>query len=744
MPVTDAPGVSDPAALAALVLDEEARRHAAHDAPGREYTDDELMVVGDEVSLSAAFRQGGVSLLVALMAVAVVQSLDNAALGVLAPDIQNALGVSSAVLGAIGGAAGVLFVMGAIPIAALADRRRRTTIAGVCTLAYGLLSIVTAAVGSAFWLFVARMGSGLAASHIVPVHNSLLADAYPIRTRGRIYSIYGLGTPIGQLLGPVAVGAIAALAGGIEGWRWAFVAVGVPAVGLSAFVATRREPARGMNEQIAVLGETIEAERSPVPVSTSMAFARLRQIRTFRYLLIGIGALGFGLFSVPIFLNIFMQDTFGLSAFQRGVVGSIVVVPSLLTLPFVGGLNDRLFRDSPPKSLVLCAGLISLFGVFVTVALFMPNRVSFVAALALATLCANAGFMLIGPIVAAVVPYRLRTQGYAMVGVYVFLSGAFLGAVLAGLMSDAWGVRTALSLLCIPSALIGGALLASGAAHIRGDIGLVMEELEQERLEADRVREPDAEDLVLQVRNLDFSYGTVQVLFGVDLDVRRGEVLALLGTNGAGKSTLLRCVCGLGVPSRGTVRLHGHTITYTEPEVRVRLGVVMMPGGSALWDTLTVEENLRLGAFLLRNDDDERQRRLDRVLALFPELGDRLGQVAGSLSGGQKQMVALAKAMLLEPEVLLIDELSLGLSPMAAQQVLAKVEHLRDQGLTIVIVEQSVNVALSIADRAVFMEKGQVRFDGPAGELLERGDLLRAVFLGGDHGGGRSEPGGDA
>jgi ABC-type branched-subunit amino acid transport system ATPase component len=170
---------------------------------------------------------------------------------------------------------------------------------------------------------------------------------------------------------------------------------------------------------------------------------------------------------------------------------------------------------------------------------------------------------------------------------------------------------------------------------------------------------------------------------------------------------------------------------------------VMMPGGNALWDPLTVEENLRLGAFVLRNDDDERQRRLDRVLALFPELRDRLDQPAGTLSGGQKQMVALAKSMLLEPEVLLIDELSLGLSPIAAQEVLAKLERLRDEGLTIVIVEQSVNVALSIADRAVFMEKGQVRFDGPAAELLERGDLLRAVFLGGDHAPDPT-PGGDA
>ena len=317
----------DPAALAALVLDEEARRHAAHAESRHEYDDDELMVVGDEVSLRDAFRQGGVSLLVALTAVTVVQSLDTAALGVLAPDIQDTLGVSSAVLGAIGGAAGVLFVMGAIPIAALADRRRRTYISGACTFAYGILSMPTGAVGNAFWLFVARCGSGLAGSHILPVHNSLLADAYPIRARGRIYSIYGLGTPIGLLIGPVTIGAIAALAGGPAGWRWAFVAAGLPALVLSLFVATRREPQRGENEQIAVLGETIEAERSPAPISTSIAFARLQQISTFRYMLIGIGALGFGLFSAPIFLNTYMQDNFGLSAFERGLVGSIAVVP---------------------------------------------------------------------------------------------------------------------------------------------------------------------------------------------------------------------------------------------------------------------------------------------------------------------------------------------------------------------------------------------------------------------------------
>ena len=205
-----------------------------------------------------------------------------------------------------------------------------------------------------------------------------------------------------------------------------------------------------------------------------------------------------------------------------------------------------------------------------------------------------------------------------------------------------------------------------------------MEELDEERAEAERCAATRAAFQVLQVRNLDFSYGAVQVLFGVDLDVRRGEVLALLGTNGAGKSALLRCICGLGVPAAAPCGCTA--VTYAEPEHRVRLGIVMMPGGNALWEPLSVEENLRLGAFVLRNDAGERQRRLDRGAALFPELRDLLEQRAGTLSGGQKQMVALAKAMLLEPEVLLIDELSLGLSPIAATHVLDKVEQLRREG----------------------------------------------------------------
>jgi ABC-type branched-subunit amino acid transport system ATPase component len=300
--------------------------------------------------------------------------------------------------------------------------------------------------------------------------------------------------------------------------------------------------------------------------------------------------------------------------------------------------------------------------------------------------------------------------------------------VLTGLLSDAFGPRTALTIVILPSTFIGGLLISIGARHVRRDISLVVEELTEERDEHRRMREPGARVPVLQVRNLDFAYGRVQVLFDVAFDVQRGEVLAMLGTNGAGKSTALRVVSGLGVPSRGVVRLNGRTITYADPEQRARAGIVQLAGGKAIFPTLTVEENLRMAGF--RYPGADLHRRVDRSLEPFPVLGDRLREPADDLSGGQQQMLALAMALVHDPEVLLVDELSLGLAPTVIQELLTVIERLKADGLTMIVVEQSLNVALTVADRAIFLEKGQVRFEGPAGELAERDDLVRAVFLG--------------
>ncbi|MFD0664725.1 ABC transporter ATP-binding protein [Thermocatellispora tengchongensis] len=210
----------------------------------------------------------------------------------------------------------------------------------------------------------------------------------------------------------------------------------------------------------------------------------------------------------------------------------------------------------------------------------------------------------------------------------------------------------------------------------------------------------------------------------------QGETLALLGTNGAGKSTLLRVISGLEYADRGAVRVSGRTVTYADPATRVRLGIVQVPGGRSVYPNLSVSENLLIGGYTLLGDSRDLEERAREVLDRFPILRQRLDQPAGTLSGGEQQMLGLATAMLLRPEILLIDELSLGLSPVMVQEVLSIVEGLKADGVTMVIVEQSVKIALSIADRAVFMEKGQVRFEGPAQELAHRDDLVRAVFLG--------------
>ena len=237
---------------------------------------------------------------------------------------------------------------------------------------------------------------------------------------------------------------------------------------------------------------------------------------------------------------------------------------------------------------------------------------------------------------------------------------------------------------------------------------------------------------MLEVANVDFSYGHLQVLFGVSIDVRDGEVLALLGTNGAGKSTLLRVISGLAPPDRGVVCFDGEDLTPTTAAHRVRLGIVQISGGKAVFGSLTVGENLRAGAHTYKWQKQRIRDRCEAALALFPGLGARLGQQAGTLSGGEQQMLAIAKALMLDPKVLIIDELSLGLAPVVVQELLGVVEALKGRGVTMVIVEQSVNVALALAERAVFMEKGEVRFTGRAADLLERDDLVRAVFLGGE------------
>ncbi|MDT7571608.1 MAG: branched-chain amino acid transport system ATP-binding protein livF [Actinomycetota bacterium] len=235
---------------------------------------------------------------------------------------------------------------------------------------------------------------------------------------------------------------------------------------------------------------------------------------------------------------------------------------------------------------------------------------------------------------------------------------------------------------------------------------------------------------LLRCTGVDVAYDKVQILFGVDMEVEQGEIVALLGTNGAGKSTLLKAVSGLVDPIAGQITFGGQDITHADAVATSRMGIVQVPGGKAVFPTLTVAEHFKAGCWLFAAEDPaEVDARTQRVLDMFPRLRERWDQMAGNLSGGEQQQLALSMAFVAKPRLLIIDELSLGLAPAIVAQLLDIVREIHADGATIILVEQSVNVALTIATRAYFMEKGEVRFSGPTEELLGRDDILRSVFL---------------
>jgi ABC-type branched-subunit amino acid transport system ATPase component/predicted MFS family arabinose efflux permease len=724
--------VSTAATLTAALLEEEARRQAAQAAA------DEHVVLGDELlpgvgerhlTLREGLRLGGARVFLVLLVIVALDELSSAALGVLAPDIRDSFGISNGAIVFISAAAGSFIVLGALPMGWLADRCRRAPVIGWATLVFSVMVFLSGLAVNAFMLFWTQFGAGIAKSSNLTVHGSMLADAYPISIRGRLSATRDSAARLVGVLSPIFVGAIAAVAGGAEGWRWAFLVLGLPVAifGIMAFALP--EPPRGQFEKQDVLGEIIE-ESDPAPISVEAAFARLMQIKTLRLAIIAFAAMGFGLFTTPILANLFLEDHYGLGAFDRGVVGTCMGVGVLIALPFVGRYYDRLYQVSPTRALRLIGLLVLPAAVFTPIQYAMPNPYLFLVFGIPQVVMLSAAFTMVAPILQTVVPYRLRGMGSALGSIYIFFIGATGGALLAAILTDAIGTRATILVLTIPSTIVGGLLIVRSATYIRNDLSLVVEELNEEMEEHQRQEAAPESIPALQVRNVDFSYGNVQVLFDVSFDVERGEVLALLGTNGAGKSTILRVVAGLGTPSRGVVRLGGRTITYVTPEQRAGLGIHMLPGGKGVFPRMSVRENLEMGAFGYRRNPGDMQARIDRVLAQFPRLTERADQQAGSLSGGEQQMLALARTLLHDPEVLIIDELSLGLAPVVVQELLEIIAELKACGMTIVIVEQSLNIALAIADRAVFLEKGHVRFTGAARELIERDDLARAVFLG--------------
>jgi branched-chain amino acid transport system ATP-binding protein len=235
-------------------------------------------------------------------------------------------------------------------------------------------------------------------------------------------------------------------------------------------------------------------------------------------------------------------------------------------------------------------------------------------------------------------------------------------------------------------------------------------------------------ELALEVENIESGYGEVQVLWGVSLKVRAGKLTTILGANGAGKSTTLRTIVHWLKPWKGRVLLDGADVTRLATHSKAQRGLVLVPEGRQLFGDMTVEENLQMGAYSSRARQSV-SKNLERVYTLFPRLKERNTQRSGTLSGGEQQMLAVGRGLMQEPQVLMIDELSLGLSPLLAQQLFLTLKKLKQEGMTIVLVEQNVHLALALADYAYVMAEGKVRLEGPAEEVANNNEV-RTAYLG--------------
>jgi branched-chain amino acid transport system ATP-binding protein len=233
---------------------------------------------------------------------------------------------------------------------------------------------------------------------------------------------------------------------------------------------------------------------------------------------------------------------------------------------------------------------------------------------------------------------------------------------------------------------------------------------------------------LLEINGLTSGYEGVQILWGVDLRLEQGKLTTLVGSNGVGKTTLLSAVMGLLRPWQGTVTFEGKDVTNLPAHARAKAGMVLVPEGRQLFTDMTVLENLEMGAFSGRARGAYKQN-LEKVFELFPRLFERARQKAGTLSGGEQQMVAVARGLMAEPEILMLDELSLGLSPLLALTLFESLTQLKKTGLTMLLVEQNVSMALAVSDYAYVLAKGRVHLEGPARDLLKN-DEVRRTYLG--------------
>ena len=657
---------------------------------------------------------------------AFVGGFDDQALALIAPELLKEFSIS---VGFVLQMAALLTLASqslAVPMGYIADRVKRVWLVRFSAIGTNVASVIQATAGGIGQLLGGQVVNAASGTAGGPAIFPLIADYYPSRARGRAFAVYAGAQRAALLLSLPVAGFLL----NRYGWRPVVLTSALIALVATTLTFFIKEPVRGGIDRLEMGASAEQAADAPPPLKWQESLRAAWAVRTLR--LQGFAMLVSFTYPIAYLVQVVYAERFFLDPFERSLLTVAAHLLALLGLLCAGPLSERLLTRRPANLALWQAGLSALGAVFLVIQGLAPNVVLFVAPLLLFTTFEALLLPATAAIMALVVPARVRGVGSQLFVPFVAL-GSVISAFIASFAVQLGTQR--LLLVYAPFYIVAALIRLSSASSITTDIRAARAASMAEQISREARAAGTAKMLVC--RDVDVAYDGVQILFNVDFDVEEGETVALLGTNGAGKSTLLRAIAGLHQPSNGAVFFDARDVTSSPAHMVASYGVVFMPGGHAVFPNMTVRENLVTAGWMHRDNEGYVADRIERMLEFFPVLRERIDVVAGTLSGGEQQMVALGQAFLMRPKLLMIDELSLGLAPRVVEQLVNVLRELRADGTTIVVVEQSFNVAATIAERAVFMDKGRVEFDGPVDALLERPDLLRAIFMGGAASAGR-------
>jgi branched-chain amino acid transport system ATP-binding protein len=575
-------------------------------------------------------------------------------------------------------------------------------------------------------LYAGALGVVLGGGALTSTQNALLCDYYPASLRPRVILAQRTAIVFGLSLSPLMVGTLAYL----FGWQASFF---VLAAGAFFFVGLAARLPDPIPDGGLPGGDPEHPEPTPEPATLPEAARVIATTPSLRLTYYSLPFLLGTVLGVTFYATAYYQNVFHQDAAQRALLFGLAEPGAVIGLLVGIALLPKLIAADPGRAMRVI-GLLAVAAAVGAAGLALAPDVA-VAYLAQLVFAGASSVVIAGvyAMLSVALPTRMLTLGFGLSTVWLTFGALLVGPpggfpTINSLITNAFGYRASFWIF-VPLFVIGATLLRSASRHVAEDIG--KRKITEAADAAVRRERADGTAHLLMIRSLDAGYDGVQVVFGVDLDVGDGEMVAVLGTNGAGKSTLMRAISGLVVPTAGEVMFDGTAITTYEAHRITEAGILQVPGGRGIFPGLTVAECLRVAAWLYDRDDENLARATETVLGYFPVLARRWHTPAGSLSGGEQQMLSLSMAFIAQPKLLIIDELSLGLAPTVIESLLGIVKGIHEQGTAVILVEQSINLALRLCDRAIFMEKGQVVFSGSTADLLDRQDIVRAVLLGG-------------